>query len=128
MCHCKLECTIDTSLVSLTTHLCRFLMAQSYSGLFTFYAWLSDSVSRPPSRRAASLAFINAFSQLGNIAGSYIWPAAWAPSYRYSYMICISCSAVSIILCFFFRLYLIRENRRLETLDGPGQKGFRYML
>lgn len=47
-----------------------FLMAQSYAGFITFLAWVSNSIPRPPSKRAVALAFINAFSQLGNVAGS----------------------------------------------------------
>ena len=45
-------------------------MAQSYAGFIIFLAWVSNSIARPPSKRAVALAFINAFSQLGNIAGS----------------------------------------------------------
>ncbi|KAG6861003.1 hypothetical protein C0995_005023 [Termitomyces sp. Mi166 len=47
-----------------------FLMAQSYAGFIVFYAWISNTFPRPPSKRAVVLALINAFSQLGNIAGS----------------------------------------------------------
>lgn len=47
-----------------------FLMAQSYAGFVIFYAWISNTFSRPPSKRAVVLAITNAFSQLGNIAGS----------------------------------------------------------
>jgi predicted MFS family arabinose efflux permease len=61
-----------------------FLMAQSYAGFITFLAWISSSIPRPPAKRAVALAFINAFSQLGNIAGSYVWPKNWGPSYKNS--------------------------------------------
>jgi hypothetical protein len=47
-----------------------FLMAQSYTGFICFLAWASNTFARPPSKRAVALAFINAFSQLGNLAGS----------------------------------------------------------
>ncbi|KAG6814214.1 hypothetical protein H0H92_000891 [Tricholoma furcatifolium] len=47
-----------------------FLMAQSYAGFIVHYAWISNTFPRPPSKRAVALALINAFSQLGNIAGS----------------------------------------------------------
>ena len=47
-----------------------FLMAQSYAGFVIFYAWISNTFPRPPSKRAVVLAITNAFSQLGNIAGS----------------------------------------------------------
>ena len=45
-------------------------MAQSYAGFIIFLAWCSNTIARPPSKRAVALAFINAFSQLGNISGS----------------------------------------------------------
>jgi hypothetical protein len=47
-------------------------MAQSYSGFICFLAWTSNIFARPPSKRAVALAFINAFSQLGNFAGSWV--------------------------------------------------------
>ena len=48
----------------------RFLMAQSYAGFVVLYAWISNSFPRPPSKRTVAVALINAFSQLGNVAGS----------------------------------------------------------
>ena len=106
-----------------------FLMAQSYSGFVTFYAWQSNSLPRPPSKRAVALAFINAFSQLGNIAGSYVWPTGWGPTYRNSYAICIACSGLAIVLCFVFRMHLVAENKKFdEREEGQEQKGFRYLL
>ncbi|KAF8507454.1 MFS general substrate transporter [Hysterangium stoloniferum] len=47
-----------------------FLEAQSYAGLIVFVTWLSNSFARPPAKRAVALALVNAWSQLGNIAGS----------------------------------------------------------
>lgn len=62
-----------------------FLMAGSYAGFVVFLAWISNSFPRPAAKRAVAIAFINAFSQLGNISGAYIFPSRWGPSYRYSY-------------------------------------------
>ncbi|TDL18489.1 sugar transporter [Rickenella mellea] len=108
-----------------------FLMAQSYSGFVTFYAWISGSIPRPPSKRAVALAFINAFSQLGNIAGSYVWPSMWGPSYRNSYAICISTNGLAIFMCYLFRQHLIRANKKLDKEEeerGQEKRGFRYLL
>ncbi|KIJ64094.1 hypothetical protein HYDPIDRAFT_40740 [Hydnomerulius pinastri MD-312] len=108
-----------------------FLMAQSYGGLIVFYAWMSNSFYWPTSKRAVSIAFINAFSQLGNIAGSYIWPSNWGPSYRYSYGICIACSGLSIIMCWVFKEHLRSINERMDREErerGQEKKGFRYLL
>lgn len=45
-------------------------MAQSYAGFIVLYAWMSNSFPQPASKRAVALALMNAFSQLGNVAGS----------------------------------------------------------
>jgi len=102
-----------------------FLMAQSYAGFVVFFAWISGSFPRPPSKRAVALALINAFSQLGNVAGSYVWPSAWGPTYRKSYAICIATSGTAIVMCWLFRMHLRSLNRKLER---EGRSGFRYLL
>ncbi|KAG5646602.1 hypothetical protein DXG03_002906 [Asterophora parasitica] len=108
-----------------------FLMAQSYAGFIVLYAWISNTFTRPPSKRAVALAFVNAFSQLGNISGSYVWPKPWGPTYRNSYAICISSFGAGIVLCYTFRLYLARLNAKLDKEEeerGIKVKGFRYLL
>lgn len=48
----------------------RFLMAQQYAGFVVMYTWISNSFPRPPSKRAVAVALVNAFAQIGNVAGS----------------------------------------------------------
>ncbi|KAJ7283701.1 MFS general substrate transporter [Mycena rebaudengoi] len=108
-----------------------FLMAQSYAGFVVLYAWMIGAVPRPPSKRAAAIALMNAFSQLGNIAGSYVWPSAWGPTYHNSYAICIACCGLTIVMCLLFRIHLRNENRRLDREEQEQDvktKGFRYTL
>ncbi|KAJ4466499.1 MFS general substrate transporter [Lentinula aciculospora] len=108
-----------------------FLMAQSYAGFVVVYAWISNSFPRPPSKRAVALALMNAFSQLGNVAGSYVFPTMWGPTYRNSYAICIACAGTGIIMCWVFKLSLIRLNDMLEREEqerGVTEKGFRYIV
>ena len=129
-----------------------FLMAQSYSGFICFLTWTSNTFARPPSKRAVALAFINAFSQLGNIAGSwvprsvvrgrsrlltvipssYVWQKSWGPTYAHSYVICVSTSALCIVMCFILRQALSEENKRLDENESSAGslrgRGYRYML
>ncbi|EJD01173.1 sugar transporter [Fomitiporia mediterranea MF3/22] len=108
-----------------------FLMASSYCGFIVFYAWISNSIPRPPAKRAVAIAFINAFSQLGNISGSYIWPTNWGPTYRNSYAICIATSGLCILMCCVFRTHLVQLNKKLdkeEEESGQTVKGFRYLI
>jgi hypothetical protein len=44
-----------------------FLMSQSYASFVVMLAWISSTIARPPAKRAAAIAFINCFSQLGNV-------------------------------------------------------------
>lgn len=119
-----------------------FLQAQSYSGFVCFLAWVSGTFARPSMKRAVSIAFVNAFSQLGNVAGAYCFDASWAPSYAKSYAICISTFVAAIAGCTFHRWTLANLNKRLEARDegeAHGQEhkgldpldfpaGFRYTL
>ncbi|KAE8852026.1 hypothetical protein HRS9122_02313 [Pyrenophora teres f. teres] len=78
---------------------------------------LLDFVFLPstPAKRAVAIAMINAFSQLGNIAGSYVWNMK-ANGYRNSYGVVTAMFGVTIIGCFIFRVILVRLNKRLD--DG----------
>ncbi|KAK8055146.1 major facilitator superfamily domain-containing protein [Apiospora rasikravindrae] len=96
-----------------------FLQASSYAGFIVFYSWISSSFPRPPAKRAVALAFINAFSQLGNIAGSYVWSLS-ENGYRKSYGIVTAMFGITIAGCFGFRLILSRLNARLELAERSG--------
>ncbi|PSR77250.1 hypothetical protein BD289DRAFT_486566, partial [Coniella lustricola] len=85
-----------------------------------FYSWISSSFPRPPAKRAVALAAINAFSQLGNIAGSYVWDLD-ADGYRKSYGIVTAMFGVTILGCFCFRVILTRLNRKLEAAEQQGE-------
>ncbi|GAA5907313.1 hypothetical protein JCM8208_007152 [Rhodotorula glutinis] len=123
-----------------------FFMAQSYSGFVCLLAWVSSTFARPAMTRSISLAAVNATSQLGNIAGSYIFASAWGPSYKRSWLIRpftpTATFAFGIFVCTLHRLNLARLNRKLaardevevhgkehaarDAMDYPA--GFRYML
>lgn len=86
---------------------------------------------------------INAFSQLGNVAGSYVWDLE-DNGYRQSYGIVTAMFGVTIVGAFLFRGMLGRLNKQLEIQDSQSddgsapatppadeslrmQKGFRYL-
>lgn len=60
---------------------------------------------------------INAFSQLGNVAGSYVWDLK-ENGYRKSYGIVLSMFGITIVGCFAFRVILVRLNRELEQQEA----------
>ena len=44
-----------------------------YSGYVVGLAWISNSIPRPPAKRAAALAFVNAISNTSSIYASYMY-------------------------------------------------------
>ncbi|KAF2738716.1 major facilitator superfamily transporter [Polyplosphaeria fusca] len=91
-----------------------FLQTSAYAGFIVFYSWISSSFPRPPAKRAVAIALINAFSQLGNIAGSYVWNLP-ENGYRKSYGIVTAMFGVTIVGCFIFKVILQRLNKKLEA-------------
>ncbi|KAL5113361.1 hypothetical protein ACEQ8H_008765 [Pleosporales sp. CAS-2024a] len=90
-----------------------FLQASSYAGFIVFYSWISTSFPRPPAKRAVAIAMVNAFSQFGNIAGSYVWNMT-DNGYRNSYGLVTAMFGVTIAGCFVFRTVLMRLNQKLD--------------
>lgn len=93
-----------------------FLQASSYAGFIVFYSWISSSFPRPPAKRAVAIAMINAFSQLGNVAGSYVWNLK-ANGYRQSYGIVLSMFGITIFGCVIFRMVLTNLNKKLAEQE-----------
>lgn len=125
-------------------YLALFLQASSYAGFIVFYSWISSSFPRPPAKRAVAIALINAFSQLGNVAGSYVW-ALQDNGYRKSYGIVTAMFGVTVLGCVVLRGMLKRLNSKLEGIEGASsgggdveqvdedealrmRKGFRYLV
>jgi hypothetical protein len=44
-----------------------------YTGYVVALAWVSNSIPRPPAKRAAALAIINAFSNIAQIYSSFMY-------------------------------------------------------
>jgi MFS family permease len=121
-----------------------FLQAGSYAGFIVFYSWISSSFPRPPAKRAVALALINAFSQLGNVAGSYVWDLS-ENGYRKSYGIVTAMFGITIVGFWLFRMILVNLNKQLSEAEVADEdqggdfivsaneslcmrKGFRYLV
>lgn len=123
------------------------MLTHVFHRFIVFYSWISTSFPRPPAKRAVAIALINAFSQLGNVAGSYVWDLD-ENGYRKSYGIVTAMFGVTIVGCLAFRIVLSNLNKKLEEQqrvydaqpDMGGQvmdaadeslrmhKGFRYLV
>ena len=66
-----------------------------------------------------------------SVPNSYVWPSNWGKTYRNSYAICISCSGLSIVMCYVMKVHLERLNAELDRQEeekGVKEKGFRYLI
>ncbi|KAF4124312.1 DNA excision repair protein ERCC-6-like 2 [Geosmithia morbida] len=107
-----------------------------YSGYTTALAWISNTLPRPPAKRAAALGFINAISNCASIYTPYLYPSSASPQYTGAFIHNCIMSATAIVAAFILRIMLVRLNKRLdrgERVEGavnaaPGEAvehGFR---
>lgn len=113
-----------------------------YSSYVVSLAWISNSLPRPPAKRAAALAAINAMSNATSIYASYMFKTSFAP--RYLIAMGVNCATAFLALCAatLLRFVLVRLNERLDrgehvegAVIGEGgdnnvaaDKGFRFLV
>ncbi|KAG1878781.1 major facilitator superfamily domain-containing protein [Suillus subluteus] len=125
-------CTMNT----VARYASMFLMALSNAGQMVLWAWIKNTFSREPAKRAVAIAMISGVSAVGSIAGSYIWPLNWGPTYRYSYTICFVALGVTTAMLGVIHLHLKRVNKQIERNEQNAQDindlqdpvGFRYLV
>ncbi|KAI1765161.1 MFS general substrate transporter [Hypoxylon sp. FL1150] len=110
-----------------------------YCAFVVALAWISNTLPRPPAKRAAALAFINAVSNASSIYASYMYEDRMAP--RYVVAMAVNCGTIflSMIAATVLRFMLVRLNKKLDRGDFvegainaiPGeatQHGFRFKV
>ncbi|KAI2779683.1 major facilitator superfamily domain-containing protein [Daldinia loculata] len=110
-----------------------------YCAFVVALAWISNTLPRPPAKRAAALAFINAVSNSSSIYASYMYEDRMAP--RYIIAMSVNCGTIflAMIGATVMRIILVRLNRKLDqgiyvkgainALPGAAaQHGFRFKV
>ncbi|KAK7048470.1 MFS general substrate transporter [Favolaschia claudopus] len=103
-------CTMNTG----ARYFSMFLMALGYVGFAMTLVWVSNSIPRPPAKRAAAIGMVNGIGNLGNLMGSYVWKGEWGPEYHQSMIVSLCALALSSALSFGIRQHLIHRNKQLE--------------
>lgn len=86
-----------------------------YSGYTTALTWISNTLPRPPAKRAAALAFINAVSNCSSIYASYLYDDSMKPRFIGAFVHnCVGC-VVAIAAATVLRFMLMRLNKKLEA-------------
>ncbi|KAL3425316.1 major facilitator superfamily transporter [Phlyctema vagabunda] len=120
-----------------------FLMTLGvYSAFNVTLSWVSSTIPRPKSKRAAALAMVNSLANCTHLFTSYLYPDSQKPRYLTAgitlSLFCGLCAATAMAL----RFYLKRENSKMdreEALIASGDPeatqtkretgfGFRYTL
>ncbi|KAF1927177.1 pantothenate transporter liz1 [Didymella exigua CBS 183.55] len=113
-----------------------------YTGYVVALAWISNSMPRPPAKRAAALAFINAVSNTSSIYASYMYPqpkSGAQPNLTVPLSVDCATAGLAIIMTVVMRMILGRLNKKLdkgEHVEGainavPGEaqeRGFRFLV
>ncbi|KAL5504730.1 hypothetical protein ACEPAH_7393 [Sanghuangporus vaninii] len=100
-----------------------FLMASGNAGFTLILVWLSNTITRPPAKRAASIGLVNGVGNIGSLIGSYAWKAEWGPLYHRSMEISVAALLFSVSLASVMRFILVRKNKRLDEDEIGGLKG-----
>ncbi|KAK3109950.1 hypothetical protein LTR53_016268 [Teratosphaeriaceae sp. CCFEE 6253] len=93
-----------------------FLLVFVFATNGTIYAWISNSIPRPPAKRAAALAFVNSVGNAASIWTPFTYNNSDAPRYIKPMGINIGLVCVAGIGALVLRFVLTRENRRLERM------------
>ncbi|KAG4436142.1 hypothetical protein IFR05_008385 [Cadophora sp. M221] len=116
-----------------------FLMTMGvYSAFNVTLSWVSSTIPRPKSKRAAALAMVNSLANCTHLFTSYLYPNSAKPRYITAgitlSLFCGLCAATAMVLRFWLRW----ENRRMDKAEavrtgdeevvGGREKGFRYLL
>jgi len=120
-----------------------FAMMLMPSGVYTGYvvalAWISNSLPRPPAKRAAALAFINAISNTSSIYASYMYETSAGPRYAVAMSVNCAMAAMAIIAAITLRFILVGLNKKLDQgiyvegainngMSEAEKKGFRFRI
>jgi hypothetical protein len=97
-----------------------------YTGYVVTLAWISNTLPRPPAKRAAALAFINAVSNATSIYASYMYQDKDAPRFIPAMSVNAVTLLIAIACALVLRIWLTRLNKRLDTggvVDGISRDG-----
>ncbi|KAI5816104.1 putative MFS transporter [Pyronema omphalodes] len=115
-----------TTTATAPRYLAMMLMVPSvYSGYVVSLAWITNTLPRPPAKRAAAIAAINAVSHGALIYTPFAYPLSAGPTYVGAMAMNCGTAALSIVAATGLRWHLARENKRM---DREGVEGFRYLL
>ncbi|CED83319.1 Permease of the major facilitator superfamily [Phaffia rhodozyma] len=139
---CPLMLTMLANIIAVSTlntaarYVAMMMMPASfYSSSIVTLSWISGSTNGPSIKRALVLALINTVSNTPNVFTSYLYTSG--PRYLSAFCVNLAAAVVAILFAVATRIYLSKQNVRLENGEDTGthgptaaqiQAGFRYPL
>ncbi|EME85985.1 uncharacterized protein MYCFIDRAFT_81945 [Pseudocercospora fijiensis CIRAD86] len=106
---CLVGYAISSSSVNIgARYFSTFLMTTGYASGFVVLAWISNTIPRPPAKRAVAIGMINACGNIGSIPGIYIWRSMDGPYYRVPFWSCFAILGSACAVACVLRQYLAR--------------------
>ncbi|KAJ4389029.1 hypothetical protein N0V93_006491 [Gnomoniopsis smithogilvyi] len=84
-------------------------------------AWVGTTLSQSPEKKAIVLAMTNVSAQIASIYGPYLWPDSDGPRFLIGFISSAAFSFMSLVLSWFMRILLKRENVRLKREAAQGK-------
>lgn len=118
--------------------------ASFYMSFVVTLAWISNTLVRPPAKRAAALALINCVSNITSIYASYMYQDRMGPRYVIAFSMNCATAVLAMAAATALRFMLAGLNKKLDrgeyvagvvvggtargNTGNGGGKGFRFLL
>ncbi|KAK6497383.1 hypothetical protein TWF481_011792 [Arthrobotrys musiformis] len=100
-----------------------FMPASVYGGYICALSWISATLPRPVTKRAAALAAINAVSNASSIWTAYMYTKPSAPRYAIAMGVNCGTSLLGIVFATVLRIILVRLNKKLDREEDLSEAG-----
>ncbi|KAF4470316.1 nicotinamide mononucleotide permease [Fusarium albosuccineum] len=97
------------------------LPASFYASAVVTLSWITGSLSQPTAKRAAAIGLINSICNTPNIWCSYLYYGP--PRYLTAFIVNLAATLVGIGFAVATRIYLVRQNRKLQAGESCGKHG-----
>lgn len=108
------------------------MVPSMYASFVVALGWISNTLARPASKRAAALAAINCISNTSSIYASYMYPDSDKPRFVVAMSVNCATAFLAIVAATVLRVMLVRLNKRLDRVEGVEEgaprSSFRYLV
>lgn len=94
-----------------------------YTGFNMSMVWTANTMSRPPAKRAAAVAFNNALATICSIYGSYLYPNNAAPRFVLAFGVNAGMAFMAIIAATILKIVLVKKNKEMDRREAPPTYG-----